>query len=250
MRSWPTNGGGLGAGKSDFFQITRSWFASFPMLTGRPVKCTLDSEETVFLCHRGRHPVLMQIKTGREKGRRDHRVHFKYLFLDGLGGHMAATRLPLATVASTFDTAACKTVTYEVPPPYKVSGLRASPTNRRVVVHTRGARHAAPRYALEVHLSTKSPRSCGIGPRLRCAWKQSKSSQIQSCQLSADGKHWVLGACIDKVVGGRLEKQISRGWMSKREPVADRVKTRKTPPPPSHQGREPNGNRSFITERD
>ena len=30
---------------------------------GRPVKITLTREE-VFYCHRGRHPVLMQLRTG------------------------------------------------------------------------------------------------------------------------------------------------------------------------------------------
>ncbi len=55
------NGGGFG-GKSDPFnhEVVVSKLA---MITGRPVKCTLTREE-VFYCHRGRHPVLMHVKTG------------------------------------------------------------------------------------------------------------------------------------------------------------------------------------------
>src|SRR5436189_748180 len=58
------NGGGFG-GKSDPFnhEVIVSKLA---MITGRPVKCTLTREE-VFYCHRGRHPVLMQVKTGVRK---------------------------------------------------------------------------------------------------------------------------------------------------------------------------------------
>src|SRR5205814_10370124 len=58
------NGGGFG-GKSDPFnhEIIVSKLA---IITGRPVKCTLTREE-VFYCHRGRHPVLMQVRTGVKK---------------------------------------------------------------------------------------------------------------------------------------------------------------------------------------
>src|SRR5688500_8371518 len=54
------NGGGFG-GKSDPFnhEIVA---CKLSMLTKRPVKITLTREE-VFYCHRGRHPVLMKIKT-------------------------------------------------------------------------------------------------------------------------------------------------------------------------------------------
>src|SRR5256714_2992185 len=58
------NGGGFG-GKSDPFnhEIVVS---KLSMMTGRPVKNTLTREE-VFYCHRGRHPVLMHIRTGVRK---------------------------------------------------------------------------------------------------------------------------------------------------------------------------------------
>src|SRR2546425_4178940 len=55
------NGGGFG-GKSDPFNH-EVIVCKLSMITGRPVKCTLTREE-VFYCHRGRHPVLMNVKTG------------------------------------------------------------------------------------------------------------------------------------------------------------------------------------------
>src|ERR1700710_1812459 len=58
------NGGGFG-GKSDPFnhEIVA---AKMALKLGRPCKITLTREE-VFLCHRGRHPVLMQMRTGVKK---------------------------------------------------------------------------------------------------------------------------------------------------------------------------------------
>ncbi|TPW15083.1 MAG: aerobic-type carbon monoxide dehydrogenase, large subunit CoxL/CutL-like protein, partial [bacterium] len=58
------NGGGFG-GKSDPFNH-EIVVAKLSMMTGRPVKVTLTREE-VFYCHRGRHPVLMWIRTGVRK---------------------------------------------------------------------------------------------------------------------------------------------------------------------------------------
>ncbi len=55
------NGGGFG-GKSDPFNHEVA-VCKLSMITGRPVKVTLTREE-VFYCHRGRHPVLMKVKTG------------------------------------------------------------------------------------------------------------------------------------------------------------------------------------------
>ncbi|HUO87173.1 MAG TPA: molybdopterin cofactor-binding domain-containing protein, partial [Thermoanaerobaculia bacterium] len=58
------SGGGFG-GKSDPFnhEIVA---AAMARKLGRPVKVTLTREE-VFYCHRGRHPVLMQVRTGFTK---------------------------------------------------------------------------------------------------------------------------------------------------------------------------------------
>src|SRR5947207_526479 len=55
------NGGGFG-GKSDPFNH-EIIVGNLPMITSRPVQCTLTREE-VFYCHLGRHPVVMRVKTG------------------------------------------------------------------------------------------------------------------------------------------------------------------------------------------
>src|SRR5262249_43255894 len=73
------NGGGFG-GKSDPFNH-EVVVCKLAMLTGRPVKCTLTREE-VFYCHRGRHPVLMRVKTGVKKDGAITAMHF-HSFLDG-----------------------------------------------------------------------------------------------------------------------------------------------------------------------
>src|SRR2546422_7041123 len=75
------NGGGFG-GKSDPFNH-EIVVAKLALLTGRPVKITLTREE-VFYCHRGRHLVLMQIKTGVTKAGAIKAMHFKS-YLDGGG---------------------------------------------------------------------------------------------------------------------------------------------------------------------
>src|SRR2546429_9756039 len=75
------NGGGFG-GKSDIFSHELV-AAKFAMATGRPVKITLTREE-VFYAHRGRHPVLMKVKTGFTRGGRITAMQFQS-FLDGGG---------------------------------------------------------------------------------------------------------------------------------------------------------------------
>ncbi|HJZ68572.1 MAG TPA: molybdopterin cofactor-binding domain-containing protein, partial [Blastocatellia bacterium] len=106
------NGGGFG-GKSDPFNH-EIVVAKLAMITGRPVKITLTREE-VFYCHRGRHPVLMWIKTGAKNDGAITAMHFRS-FLDG-GAYGSYG------VASTFYTGALQTVTYDVPR-YKFEGLR------------------------------------------------------------------------------------------------------------------------------
>src|SRR3954454_3127842 len=66
-----SNGGGFG-GKSDPFnhEIVA---AKMALKLGRPCKITLTREE-VFYCHRGRHPVLMQVRTGIKKDGTDVRI--------------------------------------------------------------------------------------------------------------------------------------------------------------------------------
>src|SRR5713101_4026538 len=133
------NGGGFG-GKSDPFNH-EIVVCKLSMITGRPVKNTLTREE-VFYCHRGRHPVLMHVKTGVKKDGAITGMHFQS-FLDG-GAYGSYG------VASTFYTGALQTVTYDVPR-YKFQGLRAF-TNKPPCGPKRGHGTPQPRYALEVQL--------------------------------------------------------------------------------------------------
>jgi CO/xanthine dehydrogenase Mo-binding subunit len=73
------NGGGFG-GKSDPFNH-EVVVCKLSMITGRPVKVTLTREE-VFYCHRGRHPMLMRVKTGVKNDGAITAMHFQS-FLDG-----------------------------------------------------------------------------------------------------------------------------------------------------------------------
>ena len=68
------NGGGFG-GKSDPFNH-EVVVCKLSMMTGRPVKVTLTREE-VFYCHRGRHPVLMKVKTGVKNDGAITAMHFQ-----------------------------------------------------------------------------------------------------------------------------------------------------------------------------
>jgi 4-hydroxybenzoyl-CoA reductase subunit alpha len=180
------NGGGFG-GKSDPFnhEVIVSKLA---MITGRPVKCTLTREE-VFYCHRGRHPVLMQVKTGVKKDGAITAMHFKS-FLDG-GAYGSYG------VASTFYTGALQTVTYEVPR-YKFEGLRAF-TNKPPCGPKRGHGTPQPRYALEVHLD-KIAEELGLDPAGMRSAHLVKPNSVTANYLRIGSMG--LGACIDKVVAG------------------------------------------------
>ena len=144
------NGGGFG-GKSDPFNH-EVVVAKLAMMTGRPVKITLTREE-VFYCHRGRHPVLMWIKTGVRKDGAITAMHFRS-FLDG-GSYGSYG------VASTFYTGALQTVTYNVPC-YRFEGLRVF-TNKPPCGPKRGHGTPQPRFALEAHLD-KVAEDLGIDP--------------------------------------------------------------------------------------
>src|SRR6267142_2720328 len=190
------NGGGFG-GKSDPFnhEVVVSKLA---MITGRPVKCTLTREE-VFYCHRGRHPVLMHIKTGVKKDGAITAMHFKS-FLDG-GAYGSYG------VASTFYTGALQTVTYDVPR-YKFEGLRAF-TNKPPCGPKRGHGTPQPRYALEVHLD-KIAEQLRLDPAemRRAHLVEPNSITANYLRIGSMG----LGACIDKVVEGSDWKNRFSGW--------------------------------------
>jgi 4-hydroxybenzoyl-CoA reductase subunit alpha len=148
------NGGGFG-GKSDPFnhEIVA---AKMALKLGRPVKVALNREE-VFYCHRGRHPVLLTMRTGVKRGA-DGRVaitaqHLKTALDGGAYGSYG--------VASTYYTGALQTVTYKMPA-YKFEGVRAF-TNKPPCGPKRGHGTPQPRFGFEVHLDKIAVRM-GVNP--------------------------------------------------------------------------------------
>jgi 4-hydroxybenzoyl-CoA reductase alpha subunit len=146
----PPTGGGFG-GKTDPFNHEMI-VAKLAMLTGRPVKIVLTREE-VFYAHRGRHPVLMRVKTGVKKDGAMTAMHFQS-FLDG-GGYGSYG------VASTYYTGALQTVTYNIPV-YKFDGARVF-TNKPPCGPKRGHGTPQPRFAQEVQLD-KIAEKLGVNP--------------------------------------------------------------------------------------
>lgn len=186
------NGGGFG-GKSDPFNHEMC-VAKLALLTGRPCKIGLTREE-VFYCHRGRHPTLMNIKTGYRKDGSITGMHFQSL-LDG-GGYGSYG------VASTYYTGALQTVTYQVPT-YRFDGVRCF-TNKAPCGPKRGHGTPQPRFALEVQLD-KAAVALGLDP-----------ADIRKDHLHPAGgitANWLkvgsmgLGPCIDAVVE-------ASGWKDK-----------------------------------
>ncbi len=190
------NGGGFG-GKSDPFNHEVA-VCKLAMITGRPVKVTLTREE-VFYCHRGRHPVLMKVKTGVKNDGAITAMHFQS-FLDG-GAYGSYG------VASTFYTGALQTVTYEVPR-YKFQGLRAF-TNKPPCGPKRGHGTPQPRYGLEIHLD-KIAEQLGIDPvEIRRRHLVAPNSVTANyLRIGSMG----LGKCIDKVVEGSRWSERFSGW--------------------------------------
>jgi 4-hydroxybenzoyl-CoA reductase alpha subunit len=180
------NGGGFG-GKSDPFNHEIA-VAKLAMITGRPVKITLTREE-VFYCHRGRHPVLMWVKTGVKKDGAITAMHFRS-FLDG-GAYGSYG------VASTFYTGALQTVTYNVPR-YKFEGVRVF-TNKPPCGPKRGHGTPQPRFAIEAQLDK-------IAEQLRIDPVEIRSRHLVPAN-SLTANYLRVGSmglqqCIDKVVEG------------------------------------------------
>ena len=180
------NGGGFG-GKSDPFNHELA-VAKLAMITGRPVKITLTREE-VFYCHRGRHPVLMWVKTGVKKDGAITAMHFRS-FLDG-GAYGSYG------VASTFYTGALQTVTYKLPR-YKFEGVRVF-TNKPPCGPKRGHGTPQPRFAVEAQLD-KIAEQLGIDPVeiRRRHLVPPNSLTANYLRVGSMG----LQQCIDKVVKG------------------------------------------------
>ncbi len=180
------NGGGFG-GKSDPFNHEIA-VCKLAMLTGRPVKVTLTREE-VFYCHRGRHPVLMKVKTGVRKDGSITAMDFQ-TFLDG-GAYGSYG------VASTFYTGALQTVTYEVPR-YRFRGVRCF-TNKPPCGPKRGHGTPQPRFGLEIQLD-KIADELGLDPAEIRKQHLVAPDSITANYLRVGSMG--LGKCIDKVVAG------------------------------------------------
>ncbi|MBI2153925.1 MAG: molybdopterin-dependent oxidoreductase [Candidatus Rokubacteria bacterium] len=185
-------GGGFG-GKTDPFSH-EIVVARLAQLTGRPVKIGLTREE-VFYCHRGRHPVLMWIKTGVTKDGEILGMHFRSYVDGGAYGSYG--------VASLLYTGALQTVTYKVPR-YKFEGMRAF-TNKPPCGPKRGHGTPQPRYAVECHLD-KIAEQLGLDPaemRRRTVvdeyTKTANHLTVTTCGLRE---------CIDRVVE-------ASGWREK-----------------------------------
>ena len=178
------NGGGFG-GKSDPFghEIV---VAALARKTGRPVKIALTREE-VFYCHRGRHPVLMWIRTGVKRDGSIVAMDFKS-FLDG-GAYGSYG------VASAYYTGALQTVTYEVPA-YRFRGARVF-TNKPPCGPKRGHGTPQPRFAVECQLD-KIAEELELDPaEMRKRILQPANSVTANwLRIGSMG----LGRCIDAVV--------------------------------------------------
>lgn len=133
------NGGGFG-GKSDPFNH-EIVVAHAARVLDRPVKICLTREE-VFLCHRGRHPVLMRFRTGVTRDGKIAGLDLQTLLDGGAYGSYG--------VASTFYTGALQTVTYEIPA-YRFRGCRVF-TNKPPCGPKRGHGTPQSRFGQEVQL--------------------------------------------------------------------------------------------------
>src|SRR5246127_996886 len=186
------NGGGFG-GKSDPFNH-EIVVAKAALALDRPVKICLTREE-VFYCHRGRHPVLMNFKTGVKKDGSITAMHLQTLIDGGAYGSYG--------VPSTFYTGALQTTTYHVPR-YRFQGCRTF-TNKPPCGPKRGHGTVQPRFGQEVQLDKIAER-LQIDPadlRLRIA-ESSNAVTANFFRLSTVN----LSECIRRVVK-------SSGWCEK-----------------------------------
>jgi 4-hydroxybenzoyl-CoA reductase subunit alpha len=177
------NGGGFG-GKSDPFNHEMV-VAKAALLLDRPVKICLTREE-VFYCHRGRHPVLMQFRTGVMRDGTITGMHVKTLLDGGAYGSYG--------VASTFYTGALQTVTYHIPT-YHFQGCRVF-TNKPPCGPKRGHGTPQSRFGQEIQLD-KIAESLSIDPadlRLRIV-EQPDTLTANYLRVSTIG----LSECIQRV---------------------------------------------------
>jgi 4-hydroxybenzoyl-CoA reductase subunit alpha len=177
-------GGGFG-GKLDPFAHEIA-ACKLSQLTGRPVKITLTREE-VFYVHRGRHPVLMWIKTGFARDGAITGMHFRSWLDGGAYGSYG--------VASTFYTGALQTVTYKIPA-YRFEGARIF-TNKPPCGPKRGHGTPQPRFAMECQID-KAAEQLGLDPAemRRRHLAEPYTRTANHLTVTTIG----LGECIDRVV--------------------------------------------------
>jgi 4-hydroxybenzoyl-CoA reductase alpha subunit len=187
-------GGGFG-GKLDPFAHEIA-ACKLSQITGRPVKIALTREE-VFYVHRGRHPVLMWLKTGFSRDGDITGSHIRTWLDGGAYGSYG--------VASTFYTGVINPVTYKMPV-YKFEGARIF-TNKPPCGPKRGHGTPQPRFALECQLD-KAAEQLGLDPadmRRRIA-VEPFTKTANHLTVTTTG----LVECIDKCVE-------ASGWRDKRE---------------------------------
>jgi 4-hydroxybenzoyl-CoA reductase subunit alpha len=186
-------GGGFG-GKLDPFAHEIA-ACKLSQLTGRPVKIALTREE-VFYVHRGRHPVLMWLKTGFTRRGEITGSHIKTWLDGGAYGSYG--------VASTFYTGVINPVTYRMPV-YRFEGARIF-TNKPPCGPKRGHGTPQPRFALECQLD-KAAEQLGLDPAdmRRRILAEPFTKTANHLTVTTIG----LGECIDKVVA-------ASGWREKR----------------------------------
>jgi 4-hydroxybenzoyl-CoA reductase subunit alpha len=187
------NGGGFG-GKSDPFnhEIVA---AKAALVTGRPVKITLTREE-VFYAHRGRHPVLMRLKTGVKQDGTIVAMDLETLLDGGAYGSYGP--------ASTLYTGQLQTVTYHVPR-YRFRACRTF-TNKPPCGPKRGHGTPQPRFAQEVQLD-KIAVALGRDPADLRLQQLAPANSVTANWLTIGSMG--LRACIERVVEGS-------GWRARR----------------------------------
>jgi 4-hydroxybenzoyl-CoA reductase subunit alpha len=204
-------GGGFG-GKTEPFahEIVACQLSK---LTGRPVKIALTREE-VFYTHRGRHPVLMWIKTGFTKRGDITGCHLRTWLDGGAYGSYG--------VASTFYTGVINPVTYKIPV-YKFEGARIF-TNKPPCGPKRGHGTPQPRFALECQID-KAAEQLGLDPAAlrRRIVAEPFTKTANHLTVTTIG----LGECIDKVVE-------ASGWRDKRSRFGITAKQAKPASPKRH----------------
>ena len=177
-------GGGFG-GKLDPFAHEIA-ACKLSQLTGRPVKITLTREE-VFYVHRGRHPVLMWVKTGFTRDGAITGMHFRSWLDGGAYGSYG--------VASTFYTGVLQTVTYKIPT-YRFEGARIF-TNKPPCGPKRGHGTPQPRFAVECQID-KAALQLGLDPA-----EMRRRNLVEPFTKTANHLTVTtigLGECIDRVV--------------------------------------------------